>query len=110
MSNRLLLYFVALLAISSLSGPVASQTIHVKVHGETIVGKPVIWNDHTVTVLQRDGALSEFSPKRAKDYKLLSKEFKLFSRSDLYLQLKREFDGYDVSATFQYLIVHCCYR
>ncbi|MCA9212177.1 MAG: DUF1570 domain-containing protein [Planctomycetales bacterium] len=85
---------------------VHAQTIHVKVDGETIIGKPVLWNDHMVTVMQRDGAISEFSPLQAKDYKLLAKDFNLFSRADLYLQLKQEFQGYEVSASYQYLIVH----
>ena len=84
----------------------SAQTIHVKVRGKTIIGKPVVWNDYTVKVLERDGALSEFSPKEATDYKLLDQQFQLFSRMELYHRLKREFEGYEVSATNQYLIVH----
>ncbi|MFC1757944.1 DUF1570 domain-containing protein [Planctomycetota bacterium] len=84
----------------------SAQTIHVKVRGKTIIGKPVVWNDHTVKVMERDGAVSEFSPSSASDYKLLDKSFRLYSRPELYNLLKREFEGYEVSATNQYLIVH----
>jgi hypothetical protein len=84
----------------------SAQTIHVKVNGRTIVGKPVVWNDHTVKVMERDGAISHLAPQQATDYKLLSDDFSLFSRGEMFRQLKREFTGYEVSATTQYLIVH----
>ena len=95
-----------LIGLATSPRPADAQTIHVKVKGETIIGKPVVWNDYMVTVLQRDGAIAEFAPSQAKDYKLLAKDFKLFSRADLYSQLKQEFQGYEVSASYQYLIVH----
>ena len=108
-TSNLFRYALAILAYLGLGlSPQAarSQTIHVKVKGETIIGKPVVWNDHTVMVLERDGKVSEFSPRSASDYKLLDKGFRLYSRSELYNLLKREFDKYEVSATNQYLIVH----
>lgn len=83
-----------------------SQTIHVKAQGRTVVGKPVVWNDYTVKVMERDGAIVHLDPHRATDYKLLSDDFQLYSRGEMYRQLKNEFHGYDVSATTQYLIVH----
>ena len=98
----LVLIFVTLISSTS-----TAQTISVRYKGKQIVGKPVFWNDYTVKVMERDGKVSEFPPNQVKDYKVLSKDFKLFSYGELKAKLEREFGKtFNVTGTGQYLVVH----
>lgn len=101
---RQILTLIVLAVISSSS---SAQTISVRYKGKQIVGKPVFWNDYTVKVMERDGKVSEFAPGQVKDYKVLSKEFKLYSYTQLKAKLQREFGKkFSVTGTGQYLVVH----
>ena len=98
---------IALVWLMVLGSLVSAQTIHVRVGKGRIIGKPVSWTDHLVSVLERDGKISQFMVHEAKDYKVLSKQFKLLTYAELKSQLHREFGKrFDVTGTGQYLVVH----
>lgn len=90
-----------------LTGSINAQTIHVSLQSSAIEGKPVFWDESLVAVLGRDGQLVTFAPSEAKEFRKLTGRFQSHSQATMRGDLLREFgQGYDVSGTGQYLVVH----
>jgi hypothetical protein len=86
---------------------VHAQTIHVSLQSDAIEGKPVFWDDRLIAILGRDGQLVTFAPSEAREFRKISDRFQSHSQSTLRGELLREFgNGYDVSGTGQFLVVH----
>ena len=68
------------LLLVSLAQSAIAQTIQVRIGNNKIIGKPVFWNDYAVSVIEQDGKISQFSAQEAKDYKVLSKSFRFYSK------------------------------
>lgn len=104
---RPLAYWLSALAgLSCLVSPAMSQTIRLGVQGETLEGRPLNWSTQKVSLLLRDGQLVEFPPDQATEYSVVSPRFQPWSPGEMKGRLLREFPGFEVKGTGQYLIVH----
>ena len=93
-----------------LAPPTASAqkfTIALEVGGRQIEGGPLAWTDSDVALLQRDGALLNFSPAEASKFRKTANGFRSYSQGEMRAQLAREFGRqFEVSGTGHYLVVH----
>jgi hypothetical protein len=81
--------------------------IEVTLQGRKIEGVPMFWNEEKVHLLGRDGRLWDFDPNAVEDFRKSSDQFHGYSTSELRAALLRELgDGFEVSGTGHYLIVH----
>jgi hypothetical protein len=82
-------------------------TVQLQLDGTLVEGAPVAWSDDRVLLLSRNGFLWKFAPRHARDYRLISHQFRPYSQSEMRGQLLREYrDRSDVSGTGNYLVVH----
>ena len=102
-------WFWSALIILSLPAPANAQkfTIALEVRGQQVEGAPLAWTDSTVALLQRNGALLNFSPADATRFRKTANGFRSYSQSEIRGQLAREFGRkFEVSGTGHYLVVH----
>ncbi len=103
------LAFVGLLAIAlpSLAAAPAQMTMEALVRGQRVEGMPLAFSSDQVVLLGRDGAIVEFSPSEAQEYRKTSETFTPYSSSVLRGMLQREFGSkYEVTGTGHFLVVH----
>jgi hypothetical protein len=82
-------------------------TIELQLDEQRLSGKPLNWSSSRVFLLAQDGVLWDFPPSQARDYRKIDSSFKPYSQGELRARLLREFgDGFDVSGTGHYLVVH----
>ncbi|WP_425396002.1 DUF1570 domain-containing protein [Aeoliella sp.] len=75
--------------------------------GEAIEGRPLMWNDHEMLILARDGALHTVDPRIAEDAHKTAPQFQGYSTSEMRSALYEEFGrGMTVTSTGHYLVVH----
>lgn len=83
------------------------MTIQLDVDGQRVVGKPLSWSAKHMFLLTRDGALLDFNPSDATNFRKLSNRFCSFSQSEMRASLHREFGKrFDVSGRGHFLVVH----
>jgi hypothetical protein len=83
------------------------MTMDAVVRGERVEGMPLAWSKSKVLLLERDGALTEFSPGDASDFHKSSDSFIPYTQSMLRGTLEREFGPkFEVSGTAHFLVVH----
>jgi hypothetical protein len=100
---------LGLLAIASLSaGAIPPQmTMEALVRGQRVEGTPLVWSNDKVILLGRDGAMIEFAPGEAQEYRKTSETFSPYSTSVLRGMLQKEFgQKFEVSGTGHFLVVH----
>lgn len=90
-------------AAGALSGPMFELSLN----GQRIEGTPLAWDEQLIRLLARDGALYEFAPSEARDYRKSAGGFRPLGVSEFRATLLREMGkGFDVTGTSHYLIVH----
>lgn len=98
-----------------LAGMVGGRAVHaetrpylrLRLDGEWLEGKALGWSRSHVLLLTRDGALRQFPPSRAKEYRELSGRFSAYTPGEMRSRLQREFGKrFQVSGTGHYLVVH----
>lgn len=105
-ANRIALIFVNVLLFVP-TNPMSAQTIHVSLRDRSVEGKPLYWNDDVIAIIASDGQLVTFSPNEAESFRKVSSTFRSESQASLRGALLKEFgQGFDVSGTGQYLVVH----
>jgi hypothetical protein len=88
------------------AGPIEGM-VELSLHGQKLEGTPLGWNEQEIHLLGRDGRLWQFAPDAVSDFKRTSDHFRAYSPSEFRAALLRELgDGYEVSGTGRYLIVH----
>ena len=106
MNNRTV---AVMFTVSLLFGNVASlgQTIHVSLRGKPPAqGKPIHWGNGLVALVQDDGQLVTFRPSEAESFRKVSAGFRGRDQMVLRADLMKEFKGFDVSGTGQFMVVH----
>lgn len=99
----------AILIILLVCSPAHAQkfTIALELQGRQVEGTPLAWTDSDVTLLQRDGALLNFSPAHVRNFRKTANGFQSYSQGELRGQLAGEFGSeFEVSGTGHYLVVH----
>ncbi len=105
--SRSLLAFLLLLALLSSPALSAEPLIRLKLEGRQLEGTPLAWSEQKITLLLRDGQVTEFPPAKAEEHSLVDGGFKSYSQAEIRGQLIREFGrGYEVSGVGHYLVVH----
>ncbi|QDU73132.1 hypothetical protein Pan97_00990 [Bremerella volcania] len=90
---------------------IAQQTypvmIQLDLKDETIEATPVLATEQRVIMLGRDGRMWDFAPQSASNFTQLSTSFRPLPQHEMRGQLLAEFgNGYDVTGTGNYLVVH----
>jgi hypothetical protein len=77
------------------------------VAGKPIDGQPLKWDDQSMSLLGRDGALYEFKPADAKNAKRYGKGFVGYNSQELQAKLRDEFDrSFEITTTPHFVVVH----
>ncbi len=103
---RTAIFFSFCLWAASLTNA-AEWTMQLDLHGRSLEGKAIWWNDSKVYFLERNGRLWDFGIREPKNFRKTSSAFRGHSMSEMRGQLMREFGNhFEVSGTRHYLVVH----
>lgn len=81
--------------------------IQLDLKDETIQATPVLANEQRVIMLGRDGRMWDFAPQDASNFTQLATSFRPLQQNEMRGDLLAEFgNGYDVTGTGNYLVVH----
>jgi hypothetical protein len=81
--------------------------IRLDLHGQTLEGTPLAFDEKKVFFLGRDGQMSEFAPTEPKNYSQVPGGFHGYSQAEIRGLLLKEFGhGFEVSGVGHYLVVH----
>jgi hypothetical protein len=95
------------LAASSQLQAASRMTMELVLDGQRVQGTPLAYSDTSVTLLCRDGAIVEFAPSKAKEFRKVSENFVPYPSSVLHGMLAREFgQGFEINGTQHYIVVH----
>ncbi|MHC2068769.1 DUF1570 domain-containing protein [Bremerella sp. T1] len=88
-------------------GPTYPVMIQLDLKNETIQATPVLASPQRVIMLGRDGQMWDFAPQSASNYAQLQTPFRPMRQNEMRGLLLSEFgQGYDVTGTGNYLVVH----
>lgn len=88
-------------------GRATAQTVRLALDGSVYEGRPVAWSTKKVSMMLRDGSFLEFPPDDARQFSVVSQDFRPYSAGEMRATLLKEFSAeYDVTGTGQYLVVH----
>ena len=100
------------LAGFALPAPLASAEpapfmMQAMVAGKPIDGQPLTWDEESMSLLGRDGALYKFKPADAKNAKRYGKGFVGYNSQELQAKLRDEFDrSFEITTTPHFVVVH----
>ncbi len=80
-------------------------TLALKLNGQFLEGKPLVWDDSTVLLIARDGRLWNFKPSDAKEPRQASTMFKGYSAAEMRERLSKELGkDFEITHTGHYLV------
>jgi hypothetical protein len=83
------------------------MTMEAVVKGQHVEGVPLAWFKDRVFLLERNGAMIDFAPNQAQDYRKISESFTPLPQGILRGELEREFGpNFEVTGTGHFLVVH----
>ena len=107
---RIGLAVLLLIAVSSSAAAGRKSSvgmIEVTLDGRAIEGRPLVWDEHQVFLLGRDGRLHTFDPEKATEFKKTAQRFIPYSPSKIRAMLLRELgSGFEVTGTSHYMVAH----
>jgi hypothetical protein len=107
MFRELFLLPAATIALVSSVQAAPRMTMELLLNGQRVQGTPLTYSDENVILLCRDGAIVEFPPSKAKEFRKTSDNFVPYPASVLNGMLTREFgQGFEISGTQHYIVVH----
>lgn len=103
----LILSWVAVPCATAVAALPAQMTMDALVRGQHVEGTPLAWSSDKVFLLGRDGAMIEFAPDQAQEFRKASENFAPYSPGILRGMLEREFGPkFEVTGTTHFLVVH----
>lgn len=109
-TRSLLLMFVPLALVSSRSARAVEPgawTLSVELNGRWLEGFPLRTTDKQISLLRRDGAMTEFVPSQVSNFKQTSSTFRPFTAGEMRAELQRNLgDALEVTGTGHYVVAH----
>jgi hypothetical protein len=98
---------VLLLPAAALFAEPAPFMMQAMVAGKPVDGQPLKWDDQSMSLLGRDGALYEFNPADAKKARRYGKGFVGYNSQELQARLRNEFPRtFEITSTPHFVVVH----
>lgn len=110
--GRFCILTIILVLLSTFVSPVHGQsklniTVKVPYKSTSYQGKPLVWDGADMMLLRRDGKISILPVSSSKDYSVVKQGFSSYSKSEMRVQLQKEFGSkYQVSVTSNFIVVH----
>ena len=99
--------WIATVAPALLRAQPAPFMMQANVAGKPIDGQPLKWDDESMSLLGRDGALYEFNPADAKKARRYGKGFVGYNSQELQAKLRDEFPrSFEITSTPHFVVVH----
>lgn len=103
----IVLWLLALSYAQAQSNQPLRQTFEVLLNGNRVEGMPLAWTREQVFLLGRDGAMYDFAPNHAKDFRQVSPDFRPLPATVMKSRLETELGSrYTVTATGMFLVAH----
>ncbi len=102
-----LLWTLAITYAQAQSAKPLHTTFEVLLNGNRVEGMPLAWTRETVFLLGRDGAMYDFAPDRAQNFRQVAPDFRPFPATVMKSRLEAELGArYTVTATGMFLVAH----
>lgn len=93
-----------LLSAAEPHGPLR-VTFNLMWQGKRLEGMPLLWSDQRVFMLSRDGALYDFPPDEAQDFRQTARDFKSYPATIMKARLEQELGKqFEVASTGHFLV------